>query len=178
MDNTKVYIYVLADNFSRFILSVTASLEYSAKIAFQNLKSGFEKYNLTDDEKIVDLIVDDGSENKAEVDTYIENVNIRKLIAQKDILFSNSMVEAVNKSIKYDFFFNKELIDFEHTKSYLRTVVEEYNNKPYHPLKGLTPKEVFEGKMPDKDMFKNKIVEAKRQRIEENRKNLCKNHIK
>jgi len=176
MNNVKVYIYVLADNFSRYILSITASLEYSAKIAFQNLKSGFEKYNLINIDKKVDLIVDDGSENKAEVDRYIENVNIRKLIAQKDILFSNSMVEAVNKSIKYDFLFHKELLDFEQTKSYLQTVVEEYNNKPYHPLKGLTPKEVFEGKLPDKNMFKKEIVEAKRQRIEENRKNLCQNH--
>jgi len=177
ISNTKVYIYIVADNFSRFILSATASLEYSAKIAFQNLKNAYERFNLAEYESI-DLIVDDGCENKAEVDNFTTKVNMNKLVAQKDIKFSNSMIEAVNKTIKYDFLFTKELIDFEHTKSYLEIAVNQYNNKPYHPLHGLTPKEVFEGQIPDKDLFKSELLIAKKQRIVENRKNLCENHNK
>ena len=87
------------------------------------------------------------------------------------------MVEAVNKVIKYDFLFWKKFPDFEQTESYLETVVDEYNNKPYNLLNGLTPKEVFERKMPDKDMFKNEIKEAMKARIEENKRNLCENHL-
>jgi len=44
------------------------------------------------------------------------------------------------------------------------------------PLHGLTPNEVFKGKLPDKAMFKNEITKAKLKRIEENRKSKCSNH--
>ncbi len=41
-------------------------------------------------------MVDDGSENKADVDTFINTTNINKVIAQKDTVLSNSMIEEVN----------------------------------------------------------------------------------
>lgn len=66
----------------------------------------FENYNVNGLKQDIDFIVDGGSENKAEVDSLIQNSNINKIIAQKDIVFSNSMVEAVNKRIKYDFLFH------------------------------------------------------------------------
>lgn len=50
----------------------------------------------------VELITDGGPENKAEVDGFVnrDDINMRKTIAQADIIFSNNMVEAVNKRIK------------------------------------------------------------------------------
>ena len=175
LDNTKVYIYFIADNCSRKILAWKTSLEYSAKYTFQNLKEVYEKYNQNTDINI-DFMVDDGSENKAEVDTFIESSNINKIIAQKDVMFSNSMIEAINKHIKYDFLFPVDLHDYKQTVKRLETAVEEYNNKPYHPLHGLTPNEVFDGKLPDKNMFKTQIAKAKHQRIAENKKYRCSNH--
>ncbi len=175
LDNTKVYIYFIADNFSRKILAWKASLEYSAKYTFENLKEVYNKYN-DNKNTTIDFMVDDGSENKAEVDTFIENSNINKIVAQKDVVFSNSMIEAVNKRIKYDFLFPAELLNFKQTVKQLEKAVAEYNDKPYHPLHGLTPNEAFEGKLPDKAMFKNEILEAKRQRIIENKKNVCSIH--
>ena len=86
------------------------------------------------------------------------------------------MIEAVNKRIKYDFLFPAEIQNFEQTKKQLEKAVEEYNKKPYHPLHGLTPNDVFAGKLPDKAMFKNEIAEAKRQRIIENRADICSSH--
>ena len=121
-------------------------------------------------------MVDGGSENKAEVDTFIEASNINKVIAQKDVIFSNSMIEAVNKRIKYDFLFPAELQNFEQTVKQLEKAVTDYNDKPYLPLHGLTPSEVFEGKIPDKIMFSKQILEVRQQRIAENRKYQCSNH--
>ena len=176
MDNSKVYVYLLADNFSRFILSWKASLEYSAKYTFENLKEAQQNYKITNILKKIDLIVDAGIENKAEVDDYIENKNIDKIIAQKDIVFSNSMIEAINKKLKYDYLFTVELQNFEQTHKYLEKSVNDYNNKPQLALCGLTPKEVFEGKMPDKHKFKQEIEIAKQQRTKFNKNNLCDNH--
>jgi hypothetical protein len=51
-------------------------------------------------------MVDDGSENKGNVSKSIENQEIkyRLWITQKDIHFSNSMVEGVNKIMKYHYY--------------------------------------------------------------------------
>ena len=176
LNNTKVYIYFIADNFSRKILAWKASLQYSAKYTFKNLKTIYKKYGLENCMPEIDFMVDGGSENKSEVDTFIENSRINKIIAQKDIIFSNSMIEAVNKRIKYDFLFPAEIQNFNQTVKQLEKAVQEYNNKPYLPLHGLTPNEVFKGKIPDKNMFKNEITTAKLKRIEENRKSKCSNH--
>ncbi len=79
----------------------------------------------------------------------------------------------VNKRIKYDFLFPAEIQNFAQTVKQLEVAVEEYNNKPYQPLYGLTPNEVFAGNIPDKTMFKSEIAAAKTRRITENKANLC-----
>ena len=78
------------------------------------------------------------------------------------------MIEAKNKRIKYDFLFPVEIQNFKQTKKQLEKAVSEYNDKPYLLLHGLTPNEVFNGKIPDKIMFSKQISEAKDQRIAEN----------
>ena len=95
------------------------------------------------------------------------------MVAQKDIHFSNSMIEAVNKRMKYDFLFRNQLLDFEHTKHFLETAVQQYNNRPHSALFGLTPYEVFYGAIPDKTLFKNQIEQAKLLRKTENKALLC-----
>ncbi|MBN2215172.1 MAG: transposase [Bacteroidales bacterium] len=177
LDHTRIYLYFLVDNFSRFILNWKASLEYSAKITFQNISEAFNKYNLDKIYPYVDLICDDGTENKGMVDVFTNShdSNIRKLVAQCDILFSNSMVEAVNKRIKYDFLFTTKLLNIEQTIQYLAWAIEQYNNKPHSALYGLTPSEVFNGSCPDKDMFKTAIRHAAQKRKEVNMGQVCLN---
>ena len=83
------------------------------------------------------------------------------------------MVEAVNKRMKYDFLFRHQLLDFEHTKRFLETAVEQYNNRPHSALFGLTPYEVFNGAKPDKNRFKEQIQYAKILRKAENKALVC-----
>ena len=45
-DHTRVYIYLIMDNFSRAILGYNASLQYSSEIALQNLKEVCDKLDL------------------------------------------------------------------------------------------------------------------------------------
>jgi len=83
------------------------------------------------------------------------------------------MIEAVNKQMKYNFLFRHQLLDFEHTQRFLETAVEQYNNRPHSALFGLTPQEVFNGRMPDKTLFKSQIEQAKILRKAENQALSC-----
>ena len=166
--NVKAYIYVLMDNYSRFILNATVSLDYAAQVTFDNLKAGFEQYHINQTLPDKSLICDGGSENKGVVnDLLIEN-NIQKLVAQKDIVFSNSMVEAVNKRIKYDFLYWQYFPDFDALDKYLPSLVEQYNNKPHSSLFGFTPKEVFNGLIPSKNNFTALVKNEQVARINNN----------
>ncbi len=167
LDNTRVYIYFIVDNFSRKILSWKASLEIKADISFDNLKQACLENDLFNNE--TELIVDGGSENKGAVDGFILNhKNWKKLIAQKDIIFSNSIVEAVNKVIKYQYIFKRSFADFSDLSNNLGSFVEDYNNRPHSVLK-LSPNDVAQGKVFDNDKYKEKLKEARIKRIADNK---------
>jgi putative transposase len=172
LDHTRVYIYMVVDNFSRAVLSATASLEYSSKVALENLQNACFKYSLLG--KSITLITDGGSENKGMVNEFIQsNSWINQLIAQTDIRSSNSMIEAVNKRLKYDFLYAHPPPDFPSTVTALEIMVDQYMNKPLHSLHGLTPIEVVTGKLPDKIWLAIQIAKAKRERIAHNQNSDC-----
>ena len=163
LDNTKVYIFFIVDNFTRAILNWKASIEYSSSIAMKVLKESISKHGIRPDSK---LFTDGGPENQGEVSKFTAgNQIINQFIAQKDIIQSNSMVESVNKHIKYYYLFKKELKDFEDTVTYLSTSVPDYNNKPHGRLYGLTPYEVLNGNVPVKDKYQQDMIEARKNRL-------------
>ena len=167
LDNTKVYIYFIVDNFSRVILNWKTSVEYSSSIAMTLLKESISKHGVRPDST---LITDGGPENQGEVSKFTAgNQDIIQLIAQKDIIQSNSMIESVNKHIKYYYLFKNELKNLQDTITYLSTSVPDYNNKPHGRLYGLTPNEVLNGNIPVKDNYQQDMIEARKNRLEQNR---------
>ena len=171
LDNTKVYIYFIVDNFSRAILIWKASVEYSSSIAMTLLKESISKHGIHPDST---LITDGGPENHGEVSSFIaDNQNINQLIAQKDIIQSNSMIESVNKHIKYYYLFKRDLKDLNDTIRYLSNSVDDYNDKPHGKLYGLTPYEVLNGNEPAKDNYQNDIAEARKKRLLQNQSIEC-----
>lgn len=114
-------------------------------------------------------MTDDGSENKAEVDEYLKDTKIDHFIAQKDVFYSNSMVESSFCKLKYQFLFTRNLADFNETYRYMETVISECGNRPLSALYGLTPNEVMNGAMPDKNMFNPQKQLAKSIRVMENK---------
>ncbi len=175
IDNTRIYIYLLVDNYSRYILNWKASSEYSAKISYENISEAYEKYNLNEISPHVDIVTDGGSENKGKFESYVKHDkdNLKKVIAQSDIQFSNSMVEAVNRKLKYDYLFTRQLFSIEDTQYFLKFAINDYNHKPIDVLHGLTPHEVFNGLIPNKDMFKLEIKNALTQRQKINLQENC-----
>ncbi|WMJ71872.1 hypothetical protein RCC89_01605 [Cytophagaceae bacterium ABcell3] len=110
------------------------------------------------------VMTDDGTEN-----THL-NTEAAHIIAQKDVFFSNSMVEAVNKHLKYQYIFPKgEIESLEKLIFLLQNSIDDYNSKPHGALFGLTPLEVMNGKIPDKHQFSVQIAEAGKERVRINR---------
>jgi putative transposase len=93
----------------------------------------------------IDLITDGGSENKGEVDVFVNdvNTNLRKWIAQTDIVQSNSMVEAVNKRMKYDFLFTQKSNFNSFDEEFIKQVQHKINRRPRKNLDFKIPKDVF-----------------------------------
>jgi len=169
-NNVKIYIYVLMDNFSRCILSIRASEELSAKTCIDNIKKGID-----DNRKFLNnkfsILVDGGSENKGEVDEYIaENSEfMEKIVAQKDITFSNSMVEALNKILKLDYIKDRQFANVLKIQDFLDYSKFDFNNRPHGSLYGLTPLEALHGKIPYSRRYFENIGVFMAKRIEENR---------
>jgi hypothetical protein len=156
-DNIKAYIYFVVDNYSRAILSWRVSLKLSAATRLDTIREAHKRYISTDincsSAEDVHLIVDGGSENNnSTVDEYINSpgISIKKIIAQHDVIFSNSLVEAVNKIVKYRSLFLHNIPDICALEKHLEKFVPLYNDiRPHCSLKGLTPSEVLAGLRPD-----------------------------
>lgn len=175
-DNTRNYIYFIQDNFSRTILKYRVAKECKAQIVFENLCAVNEQYLKSLHSDTCELITDDGCENYGPVKDLIacsENPVINHIIAQRDIEFSNSMIEAANKQIKYRFLYHRHIPDFDALEKYVQAAVEDYNNRPHHVLNGLTPLEVLNGKVLDPTFYHHRVAAAKANRVEENRKAKC-----
>jgi putative transposase len=122
------------------------------------------------------LISDDGSENHGPVKSFIEDSqspSIQHLVAQRDIEFSNSMIEAANKQLKYRFLYHHHIPDHDTLVKYIEQAVNDYNNRPHHVLHGLTPSEVLQGQIPNPHAYATTIQQSKATRLIDNKKIRC-----
>jgi len=109
-DNVKHYIHFLIDHYSKMILGYRIEKSSSA-IA---IKSLIQKACIEYKPSTLQFLTDGGSENvNSIVSEFINSsdIPIQHIIAQKDVVFSNSMVEALNKVIKHQFLHHKEIND-------------------------------------------------------------------
>jgi hypothetical protein len=174
-DHRKVYIYHFADNFSRFPFRCMASFERLPKITLQNLESILEDYPHLFKERFT-LLVDDGIENKGELKDYATRNKefIHLLIAMKDIMVSNSMIEARNKSLKNEYLQDKQFGTLETLQEFIDvTYLDDYRNRTLQALHGLTPMDVLNGAIPDQNRYKVDIAAARIARVAENKKYNC-----
>ena len=186
--NLKLYIYLLIDNFSRKILSWRVSTERKARICFENIKEAYNKKNKQDKTNNVkdtnsiaetQLICDDGSENKKELDEFIKKPDtlLEKIIAQIDIKQSNSMVEYVNKILKYEKLYRLKTSDEKHVTKIMSEFVNNYNNeRPCNVLNGMTPEEAYKTGVIVKPDYSEEVKKTKKMRILINRQSKCNNH--
>jgi len=159
-DNCKCYLYFLMDNFSRNILAYRVANTCNAAISKALLQACFAKHACCFDKDCI-VVTDDGMEYKSCFNEFVTNETcITHIIAQQDIVQSNSMIEAANKRMKYEFLFTKTLKSFDDVMAYLPEAVDNYNNKPLLHLSGYSPAEVLNGCVPDSKRFSDSIAAA------------------
>ena len=98
-----------------------------------------------------------------------------KLVALKDILKSNSMTESLNKIIKYDYLYLRNIHDQSELEKILKKiVVPDYNDKrPSVQLFGLTPAEAYGRKTVNFKKIREKMIDAHYKRISYNQTHAC-----
>ena len=174
MNGLKHYIYVIRDNFSRAILACKVATEYNNEVARQTLEDVLQKFSLMEREGA--LVTDNGMENKGKLEEWINKPGMlwKKLVAQLDIIQSNSMVEAANKILKYRFLYTSPVANTEELIVVLKKAVQAYNEIPNAQLYGFTPNEVLVGAKPDKHHFRTQIELGIKHRLTENQNFPCK----
>jgi transposase InsO family protein len=173
----KAAVVFVSDNYSRMILGWSVSLQHGAanvKTALLKAINTIRKYH--SGHLCSTLVTDGGGENHAiSIDELLKQNKIpaiNKIIARKDISFSNSPVEAVNKIIKR-YLRHYKPNDEDALLSVLELAVVDYTEKrPHGSLSGLIPIEAYT--TPQKQLdFKAKKLKAKTLRIEQNRLANC-----
>ena len=173
-DNVKHYIHFLIDHFSKFIIGYKICKSPSSVTIKELLEQATLKYKPNK----LRFLTDGGSENvNGTVSEFINNpeILIEHIIAQKDVIFSNSMVEALNKTIKHQFLFPKPIANGNQLDLALETSVSIYNTtRPQMSLGGNTPQETFNGLTIDFYRYSQHFNEYRVYRRQQNKKNICK----
>lgn len=171
------YIALVSDNFSKAILGWSVSLKHGAANVIVALNMAIATMHKHHPNEVATLLVSDGgSENMAaDVQALLAaqaHPAIRHIIAQRDMRFSNSPIEAINKIMK-GYLRHHAPQTFEATERVVVFATHDYTEvRPHGSLKGAIPMERYID--PNFSLVLPDLKAARARRIEENRKANCK----
>jgi transposase InsO family protein len=172
LDGTRAYLHAIIDNFSRRILAWKVSATFNPDITAELLldaASGLIDVKPT-------LLVDGGVENfNSAVDELVDTGFLKRLLAQTDISFSNSLIESWWRSLKHQWLFLNTLDTVHRLEKLVAFYVDEHNTRlPHSAFRGQTPDEMYFG---TGDRIPNELDSAKKVarqfRMELNRATSC-----
>lgn len=142
-DGEKVYIQVVYDNFSRFVIAWKVTSEINAVSTVGLL--AVAKAKTLELGAGTSVLMDGGPENdNGKVLQFITSKSLTRLIARVDIHFSNSMVESLFRGLKSNFLNTEELNSKVDVTQKVSFYFNEHNEKiPKALFKGATPREIF-----------------------------------
>ena len=172
----RIYLQAVIDNFSRRILAWRVSDMLSSATTRELLIEASK--GLPDESANANVLVvsDGGSENFGEVDQLLEDSSsLRRVLAQIDIISSNSLIEAFWRQLKHAWLFMNTL---ESTAAVWRLVafyIREHNEEiPRAVLGARTPDEVYFGREEDlRECLSEQSKTAQRVRRAANRAASC-----
>jgi putative transposase len=165
LDGVKHYIYLVADNYSRKILSYTIARKVRAHIRRSTVLHALTR-ELPEDR--IDLITDSGPENN-----FAAIAKVNHIRAQIDIHYSNSVIEAHNKVLKYRYLYKNTIHNRDELEKLLPTFIDDYNNRPHISLNGLTPNEACAGTVLDRHLLSEYTNQSIKERTRNNKLNRC-----
>ena len=148
LDGTKAYVQAVIDNFSRRILAfrVTERFEIASTIA---VLAEAARQALGVDERVDApmLVGDGGVENFNQgVDALVDSGILRRVLAQTDLRFSNSLIEAFWRQMKHQWLFLNTLDSVAAVRRHVAFYVAAHNKEiPHSTFRGETPDEVYFG---------------------------------
>jgi len=138
----RIYLQAVIDNFSRRILAWRVSDKLSSATTRELLIEVSENLPDAAGNASVLVVTDGGSENFGEVDQLLEDSSsLRRVLAQVDIISSNSLIEAFWRQLKHAWLFLNTLDSTVAVSFYVR----EHNEK--------IPRAVFGARTPDEVYF-------------------------
>ncbi len=145
LDGTRAYLHGVIDNYSRRILSWTLEERLGSGGTCRILREAVVQLNDCPGHSIV--VADSGSENVNEaVDDLLDDEELTRVLAQVEITFSNSMIEAFWRSLKHSWLYLHSLDSFAALHRLIDFYVKAHNEvMPHSAFEGQTPDEVFFG---------------------------------
>jgi len=171
LDDTKAYLHAVIDNFSRRILSWRLSERLDPRTTCEILKEAGKNLD-----RAPAVIADSGVENvNAEVDELINDGFVHPVLAQVEVSFSNSMIEAFWRSLRHQWLYLHSLESFTQLEQLIDFYVREHNTEmPHNAFHGQTPDEVyFDQAARVWDHLRLARRQARRLRIAANRDESC-----
>jgi len=145
LDGTRVYLHAVIDNFSRRILAWKLAPRLEPQSTCAVLSTAAAGLDLTTNPATV--VADSGVENvNGEVDALLVPGHLRRVLAQVEVTFSNSMIEAWWRSLKHNWLFLNPLDTFAAVERLVAFYVEQHNTvMPHAAFHGQTPDEIYFG---------------------------------
>jgi transposase InsO family protein len=145
LDGTKVYLHAVIDNLSRRILAWKVALRLEPQNTCAVLVEAAKA--LPPEEAPATVVADSGVENvNGAVDALLGLGRLRRVLAQVEVDFSNSMIEAFWRSMKHNWLFLNQLDTPAAVERLVAFYVTEHNSvMPHAAFDGQTPDEVYFG---------------------------------
>jgi len=125
LDDTKACLHAVIDNFSGRILSCRLAGRLDPSITCEIFKEAGKNLGLTPT-----VVADSGVENaNAGVHPLMQDGVIRRVLAQVEVSFSNSMIEAFWRSLRHQWLRLHSLESFTQLKQLIDSYVREHNSK-------------------------------------------------
>ena len=145
LDGTRAYLHAVIDNYSRRILSWTLEERLGSSGTCRILREAVIQLNEYPGHAVV--IADSGGENvNGAVDDLLGAEDLSRVLAQVDVTFSNSMIEAFWRSLKHSWLYLHPLDSFAALRRLIEFYVITHNEvMPHSAFDGQTPNEMFFG---------------------------------
>ena len=172
LDGSRAYLHAIIDNFSRRILAWKVSTTFNPSTTAELLLSASD--GLVDQKPM--LLADGGVENfNAAVDRLVASGLLKRLLAQTEITFSNSLIESWWRVLKHQWLYLNTLDTVTTLEKLINFYVSEHNARlPHSAFRGQTPDEIYYGNGNHIPQELELAIKAARQaRMEANRKRTC-----
>lgn len=172
LDGSRSYLHAVIDNFSRRILAWRVAGEFQPEVTAQLLQEAAQNVTAV----APTVLVDGGIENfNSAVDKVVQSGLLKRVLAQTEIQFSNSMIESWWRVLKHQWLYLNTLDTLTTVQKLVAFYVEQHNTHlPHAAFHGQTPDEMYFGTGSEvpKQLAAAKVA-ARQARLTANRAQRC-----